>query len=69
MDYKTSTSMRRYHNMEKVQMQLAAYSMILKDEFGIEPTNFEVLHMTKFGSRLLRVKPDYKGFLKALELK
>ena len=70
VDFKTSSHLgdNMYNNLDKVKMQLAAYSLILKDEFGIEVDNFEVLHMTKFNTELLSVTPDYDGFLKALRL-
>ena len=70
VDFKTSTHMRnnRYNNLDKVRMQLAAYSLILKDEFDVEVNKFEVLHMTKYGVELIEIEPDYKAFMNALKL-
>ena len=70
VDFKTSSHLgdNMYNNLDKVKMQLAAYSLILKDEFDIDVDNFEVLHMTKYNTELLSVTPDYDGFLKALKL-
>ena len=70
VDFKTSSHManNRYNNLDKVKMQMAAYSTILRDVFKVEVDNVEVLHMTKYGIDLIQIEPDYEGFMKALAL-
>ena len=70
VDFKTSSHManNRYNNLDKVKMQMAAYSTILRDVFNVEVDNVEVLHMTKYGIDLIKIEPDYEGFMKALAL-